>query len=421
MGLRGIPDESGYPSVVMDYETVVNIRAPGGATNAWAAEIYGLAHPIQPMSVKTTSDGGGVGYVSARNPTVADAVGYNNITHKFAELCNSWRMLYHGMTIDLDASGLNNQGSVVACQYPMASQTFNASLWEFEDAGKLHLYPHVVNATFASNTPGMALTQLPGAFMGLAKDGIYIPTKIRPDARWVNSRQVIMLADPEIPEVDPRGDQVVTLPQDVDTTGSCFPLLGTDGPPFVPAYTHYESGPLNGGQLRGSITQDFQQENITSTVFYNLSPAASLTCKIRWGVEMRVAPGSILSPAMQPSAQFDPVAMATYSAMAGALPWAYPSSYNSLDDIVKVLKSTWNGIKPLVATGLGLIPHPMAQQASAIISSLPHFSRPSGDAFTAAVNREEARMSRRNPKPRTLKAANIKVEYRKKKPVKLRK
>lgn len=376
--IAGLPDADSFPSVCMDYESVVSFPSPPGATGTWAADITVLPHPVQPVSVSATASVGAPYTAGIANPTLTANLGgnYSNLASNFINICNTFRMLYCGVTIDLDASGLIDVGSVVAGQFPLETQVYNFSRYQTPN---LAVGCHVIEAGWTSNFPGKAISQLPGAYMGLAKHGVYMPIKIDPGARWVPSASVmkVLPAGPNH-QVGPVLANLaeINLPNVAPTDGQAFPFYGdaligsTGGAVPVSGYSDAT------GRVAGDVFIGLQQTNMGHIVFYNMNPAASLTVKVKWGVEMRVEPTSILAPAMTPSACHDALALEAYSDIAGSLPWAYPSEYNANGKILDMIRKAWNVLRPALSAGLSVIPHPAAQLAGQALSRLPSFERP---------------------------------------------
>jgi len=374
----------------MDYETVVAIEAPGTTAGTWACVLNLLGHPVQPLSFISTDTQGHVVYGGAVNPTLANPyTSYTDLSTNFANLFTSYRLLYSGITADLDASALNNQGSIVAAQLPLASERFNVSF--LDAASGTFAQPHLDSYNYKSNFPGQQISQMPGAFMGLAQDGIYMPLKLDPHAPWVTTSRMVMVTDanPTISAAFAYSNlRTYGLP-DTSVLGSSFPFYGPVGVGTSCARAFCDVS-TNG--VNGDLTIPFQQTNTGLIVFYNMNPGANLTVKVRWGVEGRVFPTSVLAPAMQPSAMVDPLAMEAYSDLAATLPWAFPSSYNSWDEIVGVLKNAWNSLKPTAASALMSSQTPFGLAAGGLLSILPeakltkkqHFERPAGSSGVAA-------------------------------------
>lgn len=401
--LRGIPDADAFPCVCMDYETVVSIGPPNPAltTGTWSVDINAFAHPVQPLSYVSRDSTGASRYGGALNPTLLEgATTYTPVSINFANLFTSYRMLYAGVTIDLDASALNNQGSVVAAQMPLASQRFNTSFVTV--GGVTYIQPHLDSFAYRVNFPGQTISQMPGAYMGLAQDGIYMPIKLDPNADWVTTASMTFV----LPANDQLANQYTYgslhqqgLPTTSAFTGSGFPFYGPDyaGVGFEPAFC-----PIATGGTIGDLCIPFQQNNTGLMAFYNMAPGSRLTVKIKWGIEGRVFPTSVLAPAMQPSAMVDQLALEAYSDLAATLPWAYPSSYNSWDEIIGVLKQAWNTLKPVAATALASTGHPVGIAGGGLLSMLPdatvtkrqQFQRPSG---ASTVEAKQKRKQPQNP------------------------
>jgi hypothetical protein len=376
--LRGIPDADAYPCVIMEYEQVATIGPPDSTT--WSADVYGIPHPVHPMSYKTQA-GASRSIGGAVNATlVAGATTYSDYTLRFAELCHSYRMLYHSLTIDLDASGLSNNGTIVAAQFPMAIQKQNCSTFV---TPSLRTQAHLIDASWVQNQPGKLISQLPGSFSGLATDGVYIPLKLDPTAPWVNTHEMQFVIQSE--ELSSNNyltaaGRVLRQPGSTTSSGDAFPFFSSVGsePPIAPLIPAYGVD----AQIFGDIVVPLQQKNMGVCSFYNLNPSAKLTVTMRWGVEMRVPPVSTLAPAMQPSSMVDTLALEAYSDLAASLPWAYPSSYNARGQLLGMIVGAWNRMRPVLGSALSLVPHPAAKVAGRVLNALPSFERPSGSSST---------------------------------------
>lgn len=399
--LRGIPDADSFPCVVMEYEQVMNVGPVNAVGDAWSCDLYSIPHPVQPLCFSQrqgalTRHGGLV-----NGTLVAGAVTYGDYHARFATLCHSYRMLYHSVTVDLDASGLNNNGSIVASQFPIARQVMNIT-GSPGGAGPVYTFCHLANANWAQNFPGSTISQLPSTFTGLAQDGCYMPLKLDPHSPWVNTFEqdintsATQAGAVSVTPAELRFHEVPVAP----VTGQAFPYWS--GPsqdpaniPIVSAWTDSEG--IAEWAIGGDTTVPLQQVNMGLMHFYNLNPQARLTCTVRWGVEMRVPPLSTLAPALQPSCMVDELALVAYSDLAASLPWAYPSSYNAEDGLIGMLKSAWNTMKPMLGMGLTMVPHPAAKMAGAALSSLPNFERGSGSSTVRSGPRGASRPRTRKP------------------------
>ena len=358
----------------MDYETVVSVLPPLGITAAdsWQCILYQTGHPIEPLAFVVTSTLGLVNYGGAFNPTLAGAdIGAQSLA--FLGLCNAWRLTYSSITADLDAAGLNDQGSVIAAQYPLATTVLNLSTSQAANPFAT-IFTHVTSSDYAQNKPGLSLGQLPGAFMGLAKEGVYMPYKMDPASDWANA-ECPTLVVPYAAQL-PRG---YALPNAATPVGETFPFYGQ------PAYQAAIGQVVTGAQpaystalnaVSGTLIQPMQQFNMGTTVFYNMAPTARITVKVKWGVEMLVPATSPLAPTMKPSAHLDNLALTAFSELNASLPWAYPSSYNSDNLLMRTIKDLWNAIKGPASQVLSMVPHPAGPAAAMAINALPRFERP---------------------------------------------
>lgn len=331
----------------MEYEANMRITPRPNATGTWQTQIYLLPHPVQPLSAFTT-DSLGPTYQGLINPTLTiGAASYSDYGAAFSRLCSSWRMIYASATVDLDAPALANQGSVVAAQYPILGQVFNLST-QAATAPFFSVYPHLKMHDYVANKPTYDnLIQLPGAFSGLAKDGVYMPMRMDPSADWVNAYEPTFIMSNSI---DYRYGQLPVSAAGFE--GTVFPFHGLQG-----AATSMKSITAPSvASILGDTCQRIQQPDIGQMAFVNMSVTGALTIRVRWGVEMLVPPTSQLAPTMQPSAPADERALAAYTAIANELPFAFPSSYNGLEQLLPVLRNVWAAVKPVVAAGLGAVP-----------------------------------------------------------------
>lgn len=377
--LQGIPDADAFPCVCASYEQTFVI-APE-QEGVWHCELYTIPHPVQPVCAKVTVLNYPSSHLGMVNATLTDgATTYSDYSINLTKLAHSYRMLYCASTADLDATSLTNGGSVVAAQLPMARQTTN--IMQFKDGAFTGSYAHLRNTGWVPNFPGIELTQLPGAYSGLAQDGLYQPVKIDPEAPWVNCYEQDLYLPTTTP-VSPSGSNLryAHVP-DLPTLNDTFPWWGTTGD--VSGHLPFRSANSDENtDVTGDIAVPLQQNNMGVALFYNLTPGSRLTVTVRWGVEYRVPVVSALAPMLKPSAQTDPLALQAYSDLAGMLPWAYPSSYNAEDGLSGILKGAWGALKSVSKYAgplLSAIPHPVAQAAASAVRTMAQFERPSGSA-----------------------------------------
>lgn len=340
----GIPDGSGEPSVVMEYEAILRIAPQAAAVGTWASYVNVLSDPVQPLSASVFDSAGDTNF-GLRNPTL-----YTTSTDtmamcvaRLAALCHAWRMTHQSVTIELDAPALSNQGTVVAAQIPTYKVVQNPS-WILQagaDTGKLAITSHVVAYDFEPNKPSVEqIASKPMAYSGLAKDGIYMVMRQDPDAEFVNTGCVHSIMAQNGGSLSVRGNALPT-----SSYANPYPYYGLN----LPAAARTVGAFINPAAatspiLSGDYVATMQQPVHGTIGFLNLSVNAALVVRVRWGVEMLVQANSPLAPTMKACAPRDDLALAVYSRIVDELPDAYPASYNSWDDLTKVLKTIWRNV-----------------------------------------------------------------------------
>lgn len=348
----GIPNGSGLPSVLMEYEGLLRINANAAAAGTYSGYINVLPHPLQPLSAVTTDSVGDLTW-GLRNPTfyVAGDRPYV-MTNKFNAVCGAYRMTHVSCTIELDAPALSNQGSLTAAQYPLQWSDYNASytIAAGADAGKLECVQHIRHYDLATNAQDReSLAMKPFSYSGLAKDGAYMVLKMDPDVEWGRTRDCSYsssAAAPQAAGVYPG----VALPTSAGAVGTneCFPFYGGNYPAadrFIFCYVNTATATT---QPQGDVFPKMMQPNFGRIAFWNVSKDAGLTIRMRWGVEMLVQPNSILSPSVRACAPRDDVALVAYSRIVDQLPDCFPASYNGWNELGDVLRSVWGKVAPVI-------------------------------------------------------------------------
>lgn len=118
-----------------------------------------------------------------------------------------------------------------------------------------------------------------------------------------------------------------------------------------------------------------------------MAETSSLNMFIRVGVEIQVAPGSLLAPQQRISPKYDPAAIDAYFRIAREMKDAYPVEYNDLGKLWNVIHSIGKAVLP----GISMIPHPIAQGVAAagrmLLNAIPvkDGSKPHSAPAAAAV------------------------------------
>lgn len=383
--IRSIPDGNSFPTVLMEYEAFIRLIPPNSAVaGTWNAEINLLPHPVQPLTCVVTQDlqapRGGAVY----NPTLSPDAPLSTceiLTNTWAEICQSWRMVYTSCTLELDAPALANQGSLVAGQIPMASSVFNYS------APPL-CYPHIHDFNYANNQCDFrSLIAKPSAYSGLAHDGCYMTLRMDPKSPWINSRDTMFITSAVANQ-----SRYFTLPVTTPPAGSVFPFYDALGSTNAPLAIFGTPTAISGSQL-----QQLGQKNFGRMSVVNVSTTASLFIRVRWGVEMMVSPNTILSPSVRPPSRMDEQAMSAYALIAGDLMDAYPASYNSFGKLGGVIKGIWNTVGPTITNALGLIPHPIAQGLSSGLGLIGKLAGASNVSRAPQQRKKPQRQRQRQP------------------------
>lgn len=187
-----------------------------------------------------------------------------------------------------------------------------------------------------SNNPRSSIYKLssiqgmPGAYVGHAKDGCYLPIKLDQEAmRFKSVMERITpasLDDGNFTSVEPYKD--LSLFVDGQThpylpDGLCY---DTDswGTPVMPA-SSYNMGVVH---------------------FEGISGSATLTVTIRVGFEAIVPPNSLLVPNITKPVVYDPIALQAYWRISRELLAAYPASYNFLGTLWDVIRQIGAAILP---------------------------------------------------------------------------
>jgi hypothetical protein len=280
------------------------------------------------------------------------------MTNNFMAIAGAYRMTHCAATVELDAPALSNQGSVVAAQYPMVYHEFNPSytLAAGADAGKLFVSAHVRATDTAVNQLNQeALAAKPFSYSGLAKDGVYMVLKMDPDVEWGRTRDCCFHTSASWPSPDPTGVALPTAAGALGTNES-FPWYGGNlaaADRFIFAYVNPATAT---GSITGSLVPKIMQPNFGRMTFWNLSVNSGLTIRVRWGVELLVHPTSALAPSTRVCAPRDDIALTAYSRIVDQLPDAFPGSYNSWDDLTKVLRQVWKQVSPYVGGAAKMVP-----------------------------------------------------------------
>lgn len=342
--VRGVPDESSFPSVMMNYQSTFVLGAKAGATGTWSFDAQLTPHPVNLMSFLRVCDNGNDtgsflnGQLDAVTATHYDK--YVSLNH-FAK---RWRLAYMSVTMYQDGPDLANQGTVVACQRPVQMKRYAISSISPSNAS-WQCSPDVTYL-MANDLPNYEVSQnMPNAYFNRSKEGVYLPLKLSPDSRRWRS-----VADDIRYTVGATiNDHSISLTPSLVEVGTGYPFGDSYIDNVAVANTALRetqavqvAGSLNGA-LFGEQTHGFLNDIWGDISVRNIAVATSVSFFVRMGLEIQVAPASELSPHQKLSPPLDRMALDSYTAIARELKDAYPADYNDLGKI-------WNAISTAAKT-----------------------------------------------------------------------
>jgi hypothetical protein len=349
--VRGVPDESSFPSVMMNYQSTFVLGATAGATGTWSFDAQLVPHPVNMMSFsRTDSVGTTVGsFLNSQldAPLTSHWAKYTSLNH-FAK---RWRLAYMAVTVYQDGPDLANQGTVVACQRPVAMRHF--SLSSINSGHTSWRASYDVAMMTSADMPNYEVSQnMPNAYFNRSREGVYMPLKLTPDSRrWRSVADDFRYSSTAAVE-----DHGIVLVN--NGTGS----EADAGYPFGPSYV--DNLPIANTALKD--TQAVQAAGVTNGYYYgeqtsaflneiwgdisvrNVSVGTSFSFFVRMGLEVQVAPSSELSPHQKLSPPLDRVALDSYSAVSRELKDAYPADFNDLGKIWTAISTAAKAAAPFL-------------------------------------------------------------------------
>lgn len=370
--VRGVPDESAVPSMLMNYQTVYTVKPQEGATGTWKLDGQLIPHPIC-FGALSVTDSIGLRDLEVLNSQLTGEI-HSAKFNAFQSEFLAWRLAYASVTIYQDGPDLANQGTVVVCQKPVDPLRTNIDT-TLTDYPIFTARPHAFHF-MSADYPRYEVTQaMPNAYFGKSREGAYIPLKLtRTHQTWHSHRdlmyQMNSAGHPYYDEAQVANGTAGTIVLASDVSES------TTG--FYPFSTlndvHYFAGAQNKDKKRaphssdskvgapdtdyvcGDVTSEFCNENWADFCFRNMAVTTSLSFFFRFGFECRLQPTSMLSPQLKISPPADEAAIQSYFAIARELKDAYPAEFNDLGKIWDVISSIAKGISPMLSVIPGVGP-----------------------------------------------------------------
>lgn len=335
--VRGIPDRSAVPSVLMNYQATYTLTPPASATTTWEFNSSLLPHPLAFMYWARGVAGSMVDEGNFMNPQVPGATHTTQYV-AFTELAQRWRLAYMSVTVYQDAPALSDQGTIVVSQPPVEGIKVSYSCPNASSGGIL-LATSPMQFYTAEDYPLYTLSQsMPNAYFGQSKYGAYVPLKLTETCQQWTSTE----------------GQVVPC-QTVPLSGSgrqyWLPFSAGNPFPFPTGITGgHGSWSTSGstGTVEGDATSPMLNGSWAHICAKNLSVNTSYSFFIRCGIEMQVSPNSTLAPQLKLSPPHDDLALESYFAISRELKDAYPADYNDLGKIWDVISDVAKEVLPLV-------------------------------------------------------------------------
>lgn len=382
----GLPDQSASSVVRPDYRIQSTI-SPAAGVGSWDCYIYSLPGDVnavywatapspanftqsvapvdatfgrvilQPTEVQPY--GFGVTAISSERPTS------NVVTVYPTNRPQSFRHQYKSITAHLIASGLTNQGQVMAAQYPADIKESGDVISSYTPAPSGSNYvSKILNCALPTTEADLAATA-PGFYMDEAQNGVYLPLRLTgPSQPFVRSTLTSLGA------MEIAGTPVAysTTTDQYHTGAICVPSVYNSGP--VPPGNSWVFQTLVDpqavfvtGNPPGAVPpmdSAFDNTNIGVIIFRGLQGgtgggfSSSIQLKTLAGLEVVPCPDSPNREFTRPAACYEPKAIQAYYELCFALRDAYPASYNSFGDILEkigsVAKKIWGYVEPVLKT-----------------------------------------------------------------------
>lgn len=357
--VRGIPDKSAIPSVMLNYQTIERIKPPADspAGTTWAYNSTLVPHPVLFAAHQVDSS-------SPTTPSLQSATlnaQIDGATHplkfkNFRSVARRWRLAYASATIIQDGPDLANQGTIVVAQVPIQPAMRYAS---FQAPGVLpdsrQTYAMSPIAQFSSlDFPDFASSQgMPNAYFNSSKLGAYIPLKLTKTCQQWHSSADSMLICPQYGNSDDESqanwDLGIARLGVADVPS--WPFIGLSGASVnlqgAEAGTTAATIIINGNPgYPGYLTSALCNDVCAQITAQNMAVTTSLQIFYRFGFEMQVLPQTMFSPQQKISPPHDSKALKAYFAISRELKDAYPEDYNSLGKILKTIGEAANLVSP---------------------------------------------------------------------------
>jgi hypothetical protein len=231
--VRGIPDHSAVPSLLMNYQSTFVLTPHNGATGTWSFVASLLPHPVNFMYVDYSDSTATNTELNFMN-TQLEGEGHFNKYASFVSMVQRWRLAYMSVTCYQDGPELANQGTIVVSQAPVQPRRYSFAYIY----GTNIMAPPPVEHFDNEDRPNFTTSQsMPNSYFGRSKEGAYVPLKLTETCQdWVSDANRVSSA-PIYREGNNYG--VFVLPNNQNMPG--FPHVN-----LAPAYFDGANGPHAG-------------------------------------------------------------------------------------------------------------------------------------------------------------------------------
>lgn len=359
-----IPDDKNKLTTFLAYQNKYVVRPPVGLTEGttWDCDILISSDPVCPCVSLVAPSSGGVQWNKDTCPSSFSAAGdhqyYLNGMIPNAVLPNTdihdwfWakmavlgyqsacvreiRCAYSGVTAELEAAALADQGTVLAAQYPLEFDEFST-----QDTTGNYCWRPINQLAFNRIMLQSAAAGVPTAYSGRAKDGVYMPIKFSKRdlafKRFDDTRYLHMDYDPATATY--RTDRFSVM----SSTSVANAILPVPDVAFA-------AGNPNGPGCLQPMT-----DNIGHMFWRALSGSASIILMVRTGYEVTVQPNSVFAPTQKLPIPVDDMAMHSVVMIAREMADAHPASFNSLGALLPIIANVAAEVLPKVLPMVGTV------------------------------------------------------------------
>lgn len=365
--VRGIPDRSAVPSLLMNYQAILNVNCHAGSVGTWDFDATLLPHPVDFLVVDYRDSVAPAGtYTNLLNPQI-DGATHQAKYEAFSRLAQRWRLAYMSVTAIQNGSSMVNQGEIACAQVPVAPTKLYSAGFNNGGYASTMMLNRVIEKYSAEDLPVFGTLQsMPNAYLNKSKEGAYMPLKLTDTCQtWMSDADACGVLQ-ETLSADPGGKFLV-------------------GNATVPAWPHESLTPSTATFDPADPKTSWGLNSLPTSPMLNgvfghicgkgIDVATSFTFLVRCGIEMQVTQTSTLAPQLKISPPYDPIALDTYFAISRMLKDAYPESYNSGGKLWDVVKQVGRVVAPFLG---GIFGGPAGAVAA---SGLTEGVASLGDAF----------------------------------------